>query len=430
MKERIKTKNGFLQIPITIWILLVIVAIGIGYGTGEYFKTSKIIKETEELTKEEKYDEAIKELEFLKNKLFGKILSQKISAELEKNKKLLEDKTEYTQGIEEFNKGNWEKAKDLLSKVSEISPYYQDAKSKIEEIQNKIINEKIAEAVNKAKTEIRNQQNTQSIENPPLSQNNQNQKEQNNSKEQSNEITSADLQKILPYIGFISCGASNLYGDYIASEGSASLWVLKGKGAFILTNYHVIEPTIGSYRAGCVVWLDKGCYVVDIQRIPSSASDNFLDFAFLKITSTCHCNSSDCLQFPPPESLSSEELFSIPPCPTKMPLGSPVAVIGYPITTKSRIDFENLFGQQESALVPNKTVTTGIISAHDSNPIYNGYSDVNYFVSAKIDKGNSGGLAFSKYNGQLCILGVPTWVERGYFENMGVVQSFHNIWNF
>jgi len=428
MKERIKTKNGFLQIPIAIWILLVTVAIGIGYGTGEYFKTSKIIKEAEELTKEEKYDEAIKELEFLKNKLFGKILSQKISAELEKNKKLLEDKTEYTQGIEEFNKGNWEKAKELLSKVSEISPYYQNAKSKIEEIQNKIINEKIAEAVNKVKIEIKNQQNKPSIENPPLSQNNQNPKEQINSTEQSNEITSTDLQKILPYINEIFCFAKDVYGDYISSEGSASLWVLKGKGAFILTNYHVIEPIIGNYNAWCGVWTNKGGYYLDIQHIPSSVFNNFLDFAFLKITSALPVSNSS--QFPPPESLSSEELLSTPPCPTKMPLGSPVAVIGYPITTKSRIDFENLFGQQESAFVSNKTVTTGIISAHDSNPIYNGYSDVNYFVSAKIDKGNSGGLAFSKYNGQLCILGVPTWVERGYFENMGVVQSFHNIWNF
>jgi Fe2+ transport system protein B len=148
MKERIKNKS-FLQVPITIWIVLVIVAIGIGYGTGEYFQTSKIIKEAEELTKEEKYDEAIWKLEILKNTLFGKILSQKINTELEKNKRLLEDKMEYTQGLEEFNKENWEQAKELLSKVSENSPYYQDAKNKIEEAQQKIIEERVTEIVKK-----------------------------------------------------------------------------------------------------------------------------------------------------------------------------------------------------------------------------------------------------------------------------------------
>ncbi|XOB46636.1 MAG: transglutaminase-like domain-containing protein [Candidatus Nealsonbacteria bacterium] len=155
MNQKIKTQKGFIQTPLLIGIIVsIIVATGIGYGAIEYNKTSKIIREAEQLTKEEKYDEAIAKLELVQNKLFGKmIFKQNISTKLDTNKKLLEDQSEYTQGIEEFNQGKWEAAKDLLSKVSEVSPYYQDAKSKIEEAQNKITEEQVAEAVNKAKEE-------------------------------------------------------------------------------------------------------------------------------------------------------------------------------------------------------------------------------------------------------------------------------------
>jgi S1-C subfamily serine protease len=204
----------------------------------------------------------------------------------------------------------------------------------------------------------------------------------------------------LPYIGQIYCSAQDTYGDEIYFEGSASLLAEKGNGAFILTNYHVIEPIIGDYRANCFFSLSKetsatiGLYELDIQHI-LWGFNNYIDFAVIKIVSAVPGD----FKSTPLDSLSSDELSSIPSCPIKMPLGSSVAVIGYPITARSQIDFTNQFGERESASMSNEAVTTGIISSHDSNPIYNGYPDVNYFVSAKIDKGNSGGLAFSKYNG-------------------------------
>jgi hypothetical protein len=103
MNPKIKTKKDFIQIPILIAIIVSIIVAGvIGYG---------------------------------------------IVNEIENNKKLLRDKSKYTQGIEEFNKGNWEKAKELLSKVSENSPYYQDAKNKIEEVEKKIIEREVTEKV-------------------------------------------------------------------------------------------------------------------------------------------------------------------------------------------------------------------------------------------------------------------------------------------
>jgi predicted GH43/DUF377 family glycosyl hydrolase len=157
MSRKIKTQKGFIQIPLLAMLIVSIsVVVGIGYGTVEYHKVSKAVREAEQLAREERYDEAIEKLDLAQNRRFIKnvgIKRQEIADEIEKNKTLLEDKSEYNRGIEEFNKENWVKAKELLSKVSEISPHYQDAKNKIEEAQKKITEEQIPEAVKRAAEE-------------------------------------------------------------------------------------------------------------------------------------------------------------------------------------------------------------------------------------------------------------------------------------
>jgi len=46
MKEKIKTQEGFIQIPLLIGIIIsIVVTAGVGYGAFEYNKTSKMIKE-------------------------------------------------------------------------------------------------------------------------------------------------------------------------------------------------------------------------------------------------------------------------------------------------------------------------------------------------------------------------------------------------
>ncbi len=170
MKEKMKIQKGFVQIPLLIGIIIsIVVTAGVSYGVFEYHKISKIVEEAEQLTKEEKYDGAIEKLELAQNRWLTKTLGikkQKITDEIEKNNKLLEDKSEYVQGIEEFNKENWERAKELLSKVSEISPYYQEAKNKIEEIQNKITEKQISEAVAKI---VKEEQTISPISPTPIS---------------------------------------------------------------------------------------------------------------------------------------------------------------------------------------------------------------------------------------------------------------------
>jgi len=65
-----------------------------------------------------------------------------------------------------------------------------------------------------------------------------------------------------------------------------------------------------------------------------------------------------------------------------------------------------------------------------NNPYWGELPYQNYFVSAKIDSGNSGGIAISKTtSGNLCLLGVPTWVSVGNYETQGLVQNINNIFS-
>src|SRR3990172_8645015 len=85
-----------------------------------------------------------------------------------------------------------------------------------------------------------------------------------------------------------------------------------------------------------------------------------------------------------------------------------------------------VFGYPTSALKMNTykeehnlIITSGIISGVDGNG--------NYYTDAKIDSGNSGGLAVSKIDNKICLAGIPTWVSQGNFENLGIIQPFEDI---
>ncbi|MFA6198287.1 MAG: hypothetical protein WC734_04000 [Patescibacteria group bacterium] len=90
--------------------------------------------------------------------------------------------------------------------------------------------------------------------------------------------------------------------------------------------------------------------------------------------------------------------------------GKKVYIFGYPAAA---------FNVKTTVLgVSNIIVTEGIIS---------GKSEDNYFTTAKIDAGNSGGLAISKIDNSICIVGIPTWVAEGEYENLGVIQPMAKI---
>lgn len=110
--------------------------------------------------------------------------------------------------------------------------------------------------------------------------------------------------------------------------------------------------------------------------------------------------------------LKSYLLNNYPICQKEKIIGSKVYVFGYPAGGSEYVG---------EFLVRNLIVSTGIISGTDSSG--------NYYTDAQIDSGSSGGLAVAKINGEICIVGIPTWTSFGEFESLGMIQPFRKVLN-
>jgi hypothetical protein len=114
-------------------------------------------------------------------------------------------------------------------------------------------------------------------------------------------------------------------------------------------------------------------------------------------------------------------IAGLPSCKSLLPVGSPMVIIGYPAYAKrdTKLTVETI-GTFNTIY---RTVTNGIISGYDTSQ----KGEANYFVSAKIDNGNSGGISLAKDASGLCILGLPTWLSVGNYETQGLVQNINNV---
>ena len=97
---------------------------------------------------------------------------------------------------------------------------------------------------------------------------------------------------------------------------------------------------------------------------------------------------------------SIKKVFTESFCSYTPSLGEKVAILGYPTI----------------GTVGDITATEGIISGYDSDF---------YITSAKIEHGNSGGIALSTEKN--CILGIPTFVRKGEIETLGRILSTQAI---
>lgn len=135
-------EKSFIEIATLATILLTIFTAGIiGYGVSGYYKVSQLMGQAEELTKEERYQEAAAKLEQAQKEWLVKSLKindQQVGNLIYKNNKLEEDKSNYNQGLKEFENGNWEETVTMMSRIAGNSFYYQNAQSKIEEAKTKM----------------------------------------------------------------------------------------------------------------------------------------------------------------------------------------------------------------------------------------------------------------------------------------------------
>ncbi len=223
--------------------------------------------------------------------------------------------------------------------------------------------------------------------------------------------------EIEPYLtGVVSIRCS-------VGRGTGTLWKL-GDDYIVITNKHVLNI---SNRTNCRVspinkegTSDEGNYEVSPDGFLSGR--NGMDITFAKF----YDNSS---KFSIISSLPISDLnykiSTLRKCPGVMAIGSPVAVIGFPATTEKQVE---LSGYSFSIVL--RSTTEGIISAHDttvSGGVFGNLPFANYFISAKLDSGNSGGIAFSKDTKGLCVLGVPTWISVGNYDTQGIIQNINNV---
>lgn len=146
--SKIKLKQTRLVVFFFIVLAITTGIIGIGYGA-IYYQTSRILKNAEQLTKDEEYSEAIEKLETARDGLAFKKLGlkrQEIEDGIEANKRNLEDKLKFAQSLIKIEEGGYQEAVDLLSGLSENSFYYQKAQTKIEEAKRRIAEEQLGVA--------------------------------------------------------------------------------------------------------------------------------------------------------------------------------------------------------------------------------------------------------------------------------------------
>lgn len=220
-------------------------------------------------------------------------------------------------------------------------------------------------------------------------------------------------------------------GEFICSDqygkddsiGSAVLWKVGNKYA-VFTNRHVFE---GKER--CILTIGQSPDDLDrfgyysLETLTPYTWNSVSDFGFFylsneqknKIKGNDHSASIEDLNY---------SVSELPLCVNKAKQGNKVYIIGYPQFGVTHPTIPEFGRVQQS----NRLVNEGIVSGYADSPIIGGYiRDPNYFVSNKIDSGNSGGIALSVENDEFCVLGMPTWLNIGNYETQGIVQNIRNI---
>lgn len=136
--------------------------------------------------------------------------------------------------------------------------------------------------------------------------------------------------------------------------------------------------------------------------------DNTKDVAFLS-----DFKKNDVDLVPPTISLENRAVRGNFPCASEPNIGDPLVILGYPSYGSGAGTIVSVFSHLEI------TATEGIISGKDS-----GY----YTTSAKIEHGNSGGLAVDKTNN--CYLGIPTAAFTGEIESLGRILPASYIFKY
>lgn len=220
-------------------------------------------------------------------------------------------------------------------------------------------------------------------------------------------ISSNDLAPYLTGVVQVICSNATTI-----SSGSGTLWNFKGNPYVVMTNLHVVK---GADK--CVVSItntsNETTGIFSVKDTFATFNEN-TDEAILTIGDSIYSKSVPVANY-------NYSLEKVRVCKKLMPVGTPIVIIGFPAYAKRNTTLSiDTIG---TVNVIYRTVTNGIISGYDTSQ----KGEANYFVSAKIDNGNSGGMSLAKDADGLCILGLPTWLTVGNYETQGLIQNILNL---
>ncbi len=247
---------------------------------------------------------------------------------------------------------------------------------------------------------------------------------------QSGELNSQDINEISKSLVLLLCfgkertatnptgalfGSGTLFDEAIFEEKPFDEKNFSYKKTNVLTNGHVAElkevPSSGIDLNSCVVsFSGKEALGTYSYNQGTQFLDGRFDVALLKYAEEIGGKKQEGRPSFSDENLKDRVLKNYPICSKDKMVGSKVYVFGYPASALKMDTYK-----EEHNLI----VTSGIVSGIDGNG--------NYYTDAKIDSGNSGGLAVSKIDNKICLAGIPTWVSRGNFENLGLIQPLEDI---
>ncbi len=448
-------QEAFIKIStLAIIVLSVFVASVLGFGFFQYKEISRTLAHSEQFTELGEYEQAIQELKSISDIWLLDSLGVKereISDKIQENEQFIEDEENYKQGIEAFDNENWDEAKELLSKVSNDYSQYEDAKRKIAQSEEKILEKKIEEEsasiredAEKKIEEVRKEAEEARKETEEKFQQEQVEleaklEEQQEEVEKKYAIVNTDLLGLSDHqvidnisirseVKIIEEEDEWTHVEFNNKEG----WVwsddLSDDSSDVLDLSGIIrqwKPIVGSVRCefrysdtGTLYGESFGSGIVlDPSNNPISVITNkhiitdeegyyasFCDVLFPERDYLYEGEWEDLFEFASGEDGAYidinntdkyiRDLTSDFPmaCQQKPSEGDEVIILGYPG-----------IGSREGI-----TVTRGIISGFEGNY---------YITDAKIDQGNSGGAAILVKNN--CLLGIPTYAISGEVESLG-----------
>lgn len=209
-----------------------------------------------------------------------------------------------------------------------------------------------------------------------------------------NDDLSALIKKWRPFVAYIECDFRYTDGTFLyTSTGSGLLF--PGEYGTILTNRHVISIEDKYAPYVCRIRVPDDYQTISIYGSEQegggsvfSEIGNNLDAALITVNR------------PTQHMINLEQKQPYPLNCSPPSIGDKVVILGYPAV-----------GSKQDI-----TATEGIISG------FNG----DYFItSAKVEKGNSGGIAVSVKED--CVLGIPTYAEVGSVESLARILDFSVI---